>query len=110
MAILGELASFPNAYRRLARFVLTSDWAQDFTDYKGGASRPMNLDSALLYSEWSLTQGAYIPLRTAYKLRQGSEILAAREPSSAVPQRIQRKIAEFEASLGQGDAALLRSF
>lgn len=110
MAILKELAAFPNAYRGIARFVIASDLAQDFTDFKGGPSRPMDLEKAFELSEWSLESGLYVPLRTAYRLRNAAQIMAARDPSSAVPDKIRRKLAGFEASLTPRELALLRSF
>jgi hypothetical protein len=110
MAIIGELAGFPNAYRRTARFVLASDWAQDFTDFRGGASRPLNLEKSLALAEWSLSGGAYVPLRTAYRLRKAVDVLAVREPTAPVLAETRRNLAQFEASLGPSDLALLRSF
>jgi hypothetical protein len=110
MAIIREMAGFPNAYRRTARFVLASDWSQDYTDYQGDASRPMNLDTALVFADWDTAAGCYIPLRTAYRLRVASGILAFRDPVSALPEKVRRKLAGFEASLNPRDSVLLRSF
>ncbi len=110
MAILGELADFPNAYRREAAFVLTSDWAQDFTDYHGGSSRRLDLAKAMAMAQWDLQPGAYIPLRTAFLLRNAVNIVAVRNPADSSLAAIRLRLNGFRASLPPREAAWLNSF
>jgi hypothetical protein len=110
MAIIRELAAFPSAYCRMASFILSSDWAQDFTDYHGGASRPLDLQKALAWAQWDKGQGTYIPLRNAFRLAQGAEILAARNPAAVGQEEVRSKLSAFLASLTPQEMAWYRSF
>jgi hypothetical protein len=110
MAILGELAAFESAYARLASFVLSSDWSQDFTDYRGSGSRPLDLQKALAWAQWDKSRGAYIPLRNAYRLKTGADIQAARTPSAPGLEAVRGKLAVFLASLTPEEKAWFRSF
>ncbi|GEM_PF-3048895 len=110
MAILRGLAGFRSAYTRMASFVLASDWSQDFTDYGGGPSRPLDLEKALGFAQWDLGPGAYIPLRIAYRLKSAAAEVAARDPNSPGLAAVLRRLHDFEASLAPEDQALYQSF
>jgi hypothetical protein len=110
MAIIRELASFPNGYRRMAAFVLSSDWSQDFIDRRGGGSRPLDLAKALEYAQWDLAGGAYVPLRNAFRLQAAADIQAVRDSTAPALAETRRKLAAFRASLDSAQAGLLRSF
>jgi hypothetical protein len=110
MAILQELAAFQSAYTRMASFVLSSDWAQDFTDYRGNRSRPLDLQKALAWAQWDKVPDPYIPLRNAYRLAQGAEIQAARNPAAPGLDAVRSKLTAFLASLTPREKAWYRSF
>lgn len=110
MAIIGALAGFRSAYTRVARFVLSSDWSQDYTDYRGGASRPADLEKALASAQWDLKPGWYIPLRTAYRLRNAVGEVAARDTAAPGLAEVRGRLKSFETSLTPEAKALLLSF
>lgn len=110
LAIMSDLAASQSAYSRVASFVLSSDWSQDFTDYRGPHSRPIDLQKALAWAQWDRSQGAYIPLRNAYRLKSGADILAGRNPSAPGLDAVRGKLAGFMASLTPEEAAWFRSF
>ncbi|HKP94137.1 MAG TPA: hypothetical protein VJ385_00130 [Fibrobacteria bacterium] len=110
MAIIAALAAFESAYSRLASFVLSSDWSQDFTDYGGNGSRPMDLQKAMAWAQWDRGPGAYVPLRNAYRLKSGAEALAAREPGAPGLEALRGRLAAFFASLSPEEKAWFRSF
>lgn len=113
MAIIRELAAFESAYARTASFVLSSDWAQDFTDYSrhgGPASRPMDLQKALAWSQWDLDRGLYIPLRTAFRLGNAADLLSARDPGAPGLAEVRGRLAAFLSGLTPVQAGAFHSF
>src|SRR5437879_5521531 len=79
MAIIRALAGFRSAYSRVAAFVLSSDWSQDYTAYRGGASRAAAL--------WTLARKV-IPRGEGHRLNQalmdlGALLCVARTPRCA---------------------------
>lgn len=103
MSIIRELAGFPNYLQRTAAFVLSSDWSQDYTPVDGGPVRSLDLTKALALAQWDLKQGAYIPLRNAFRIRQGAEILSRRAPDAPVLEAARNRLGKFEASLSARD-------
>jgi hypothetical protein len=110
MAIMRELAGFPNAYRRSAAFVLSSDWAQDYRDGAGGASRPLDLSKALETAQWDTAQGTYIPLRNAYRLGNAAAIMADRDSTDPGLKGTRDSLAAFHSRLSPLHRAWFRSF
>jgi hypothetical protein len=110
MAVLRELASFPNAYARTAAFVLASDWAQDYLARGGDAPRRLDLDSALAWAVWDKRGGAYPALRTAFRIRNALAIDSLRAPEDTALGRARARLTAFEDSLTAEERALLASF
>jgi hypothetical protein len=110
IAILRELASFPNAYAPTAAFVLCSDWSQDFRASSGGARRPLDLGRALAFARWEKSGGAYPALRTAYRLGQAIAIQTARAPGDPALDPARSRLQAFRDSLTPEERGLLASF
>ncbi|MDB5102398.1 MAG: hypothetical protein JWP91_87 [Fibrobacteres bacterium] len=110
MGIMRELAGFPNAYRRVARFVLSSDWSQDFTDFQGPGSRRLDLGKALEYAQWNKLEGIYIPLRNAFRIRNAASLEAVRDSGSPVLAEARRKLDAFWSSLSPEESAWFSAF
>jgi hypothetical protein len=110
MAILRELAAFPNAYRRTAAFVLSSDWCQDYLDRGSGATRPMDLEQALKLAQWDLRQGAYVPLRNAYRLQNAVKEQMRRDSTVAGLRPARDSLAAFQARLTPVQFSWFRAF
>jgi hypothetical protein len=110
MAVLRGLASFPNGYARVAAFVLCSDWAQDFRARSGGAPRALDLGRALSFARFDKSAGAYLPLRTAYRLRQAMALQSVRVPEDPNLAAARARLRAFEASLSSEERAWLASF
>ncbi len=110
MAIIAELAASQSAYTRAASFVLSSDWSQDFNDYAGGLSRPIDLQKALAWAQWDKGNGAYIPIRNAYRLAAAADLVSNRSGSVPGLAAVRARLASFLASLSANEAAWLKSF
>lgn len=110
MAILDQIAAFPNAYQRTAAFVVSSDWSQDYLDPAGGASRPLDLKQALGFAQWDLRPGDYIPLRNAFRLRKAVEIQARRDSTAPGLGPAKDSLAAFESRLTPAQSAWLNAF
>lgn len=110
MAIIRELEAFPNAYRRTAAFVLSSDWSQDYQDLATGVARPMDLRKALRFAQWDLRPGAYIPLRNAFRLQNAIEAGIRRDSTSSDLGPARDSLAAFRSRLTPVQSTWLRSF
>jgi hypothetical protein len=110
MAIIGELAGFKSAYTRTASFILSSNWAQDFTDYRGKGSRALDLEKSLARAQWDKGQGSYIPLRNAYRLVNGVEAASRRNPEAPLLREVRSRVEAFLAGLSAVEASWYRSF
>jgi hypothetical protein len=110
MDVIRELAAFPSAYARVARFVLCSDWAQDFRAHSGGEARPLNPGKALGFAQWDKSGGAYVPLRTAFRMRAAIALQSARGPSDPDLAPARARLSAFEDSLTADERAILASF
>jgi hypothetical protein len=110
MAIIRELAAFPNAYRRTAAFVLSSDWSQDYQDRLSGVVRPMDLEQALRFAQWDLRPGAYIPLRNAYRLQNAVEAQIGRDSTAAGLGPARDSLTAFRARLTPVQSSWLHAF
>lgn len=110
MDVIRELATFPSAYARVARFVLCSDWAQDFRARSGGGARPMDLGKALAFAWWDKSGGVYIPLRTAFRMRAAIALQSARDPRDLNLAPARARLSAFEDSLTADERAILASF
>ena len=111
MAILQELSTFPNAYRSLAAFVLSSDWSQEYRDFRSGTVRAPDLEKALAFAQLRPEQG-YIALKNAYRLNQALD-QASQPPGSAgtTPgaEKIRQRLGRFFAALSPAAWAGYRS-
>lgn len=110
MAIIRELAAFPNAYRRTAAFVLSSDWSQDYQDRRSGQTRPLDLGEALKFAQWDLRQGEYVPLRNAYRLQNGLEAQFRRDSTAVGLRPVRDSLAAFQSRLTPIQSAWLKAF
>jgi hypothetical protein len=110
MAAIRELASFPSAYASVARFVLCSDWAQDFRARSGGGARPLDLGKALAFAQWDKSGGAYLPLRTAFRISAAIALQSARDPTDLNLAPARARLRAFEDSLTADERAILASF
>jgi len=110
MEIMRELAAFPNGYARVAAFVLCSDWGQDFRARSGGEARPLDLGKALAFARWDKSQGDYLPLRTAFRMRAAIALRSARDPADANLAPAQARLQAFEDSLTADQRSILASF
>jgi hypothetical protein len=114
MAVLRELASFPNAYARTAAFVLCSDWSQDYRAHSGGTPRPLDLGRALAFARWEKgwekAGGAYPALRTAYRIEQAVAIQSARDPADPALAPARSRLRGFRDSLTSEERRILDSF
>jgi hypothetical protein len=110
MAIIRELAGFKSAYTRTAFFILSSNWAQDFTDYRGKGSRTLDLEKSLAMAQWDKGQGSYIPLRNAYRLVNGVQAASRRNPEAPVLREVRSRVEAFIAGLSAEESAWYRSF
>jgi hypothetical protein len=110
MAILREVASFPNAYARVAAFVLCSDWSQDFKAGSGGSPRPLDLGQTMAFARWEKAGGAYPALRTAYRIGQAIAIQSFRVPADPALPPARSRLAGFRDSLTAEERLLLDSF
>lgn len=110
MDVIRELAAFPSAYARVARFVLCSDWAQDFRARSGGGARPLDLGKALAFARWDESGGAYLPLRTAFRMRAAIALQSARDPTDPDLAPARARLSAFEDSLTADERAILASF
>ena len=110
MAILSELAAFPNAYRRTAAFVLSSDWSQDYLDRRSGATRQMDLEQALKFAQWDLRQGEYVPLRNAYRLQNALEAQYRRDSTAVELKPVKDSLDAFLTRLTPVQTSWFQSF
>jgi len=110
MEAIKQLASFPNGYAGVAAFVLCSDWGQDFRARSGGEARPMDLGKALAFASWDKSEGVYLPLRTAFRMRAAIALRSARDPADTNLARARARLSAFEDSLTADERAILASF
>lgn len=110
MAIIRELETFPNAYRRTAAFVLSSDWSQDYQDRFTGLARPLDLDQAMRFAQWDFGPGAYIPLRNAYRLQNAVDARISRDSTASGLGPVRDSLAAFLARLTPIQTSWLRAF
>jgi hypothetical protein len=110
MAILRELAAFPNAYSRMAAFVLSSDWSQDYLDRRSGATRPLDLEQALKFAQLDLRQGEYVPLRNAFRLQNALEAQYRRDSTAVGLKPVRDSLAAFQSRLTPVQSSWFRAF
>ena len=110
MAIIRELAAFPNAYHRTAAFVLSSDWSQDYLDRRSGATRPLDLEQALKFAQWDLGPGAYVPIRNAYRLQNAVQEQIRRDSTAAGLGPVRDSLAAFRARLTPVQSSWFQAF
>jgi hypothetical protein len=110
MAIISELAATNSAYTRIASFVLSSDWSQDYRAFPEGTVRPLDLEKALAWAQWDSEAGAYIPLRNAFRLQAAGDLAGKRSARPPGLAALRARTAAFYASLTRGETAWSHSF
>ena len=110
MAILEQLAAFPNAYRRTAAFVLSSDWSQDSSIAPAADPGPWiwrrPLDSRNGICGRATTFRCGTPIVSARRW----EILTRRDSSASGLRPVRDSLAAFESRLTPAQSARLRAF